>query len=56
MSLVAAAALVPALLYYVNLAVVVYSHSRKLGLEGMRKEDIVPLGRSLKKIYLITPC
>ena len=52
---VAAAALVPALLYYVNLAVVVYSHSRKLGLEGMRKEDIVPLGRSLKKIYLITP-
>lgn len=51
---VAISALVPAILYYIAVFVQVDLEAEKLGLKGMEKEKIPPLGRTLGKNWLIS--
>jgi TRAP transporter 4TM/12TM fusion protein len=52
---IALAAVIPALLFYIACWIHVDLHAIRLGLRGLRKDELPPLFEMLKRIYLFTP-
>lgn len=52
---IAIAAFFPAVLYFIGVFSTVHFRAVRLGLKGMRKDEIPPFFRTLKKIYLMLP-
>ena len=52
---IAIAAIIPAVLYFVSVYFMVDFEAAKLGMRGMRDDEIPKLGRMLRQIYLFIP-
>ncbi len=52
---IALAAVIPALLFYIACWIHVDLHAIRLGLRGMRKDELPPLFEMLKRLYLFAP-
>jgi TRAP transporter 4TM/12TM fusion protein len=52
---IALAAVIPALLFYVACWLHVDFHALRLGLRGLRRDELPPLGRMLTMLYLFSP-
>jgi len=52
---IAVAAIIPAVLYFVSVYFMVDFEAAKLGMRGMRDDEIPKLGRMLKQVYLFVP-
>jgi TRAP transporter 4TM/12TM fusion protein len=52
---IALAAVIPALLFYIACWIHVDLHAIRLGLRGMRKDELPPLFEMLKRLYLFSP-
>ncbi|MEX2104456.1 MAG: TRAP transporter permease, partial [Bacilli bacterium] len=49
------AAALPALLYFVGVWIMTHFEAKRLGLRGLRKDELPPVKEVLKKLYLLTP-
>ncbi len=49
------AAALPALLYFVGIWIMTHYEAKRLGLRGLRKDELPPVKEVLKKLYLLTP-
>ncbi|WP_018688545.1 TRAP transporter permease [Ahrensia kielensis] len=52
---IAIAAIIPAILYYVSIYFMVDFEAAKLGMKGMKKEELPIFGELIKQIYLFIP-
>ncbi len=52
---IALAAIIPAVLYFVSVFFMVDFEAAKLGMRGMREEELPKLGKMLRQIYLFIP-
>lgn len=52
---VALRAILPAVLYFTGIYVAVHLEAKKLGLQGIPKEELPKMGKLIKKIYLLLP-
>lgn len=52
---IALAAVIPALLFYIACWIHVDLHAIRLGLRGLRKDELPPLSEMLKRLYLFSP-
>ena len=52
---IAVAAILPAVLYFVSVFFMVDFEAAKLGMRGMREEELPKLGRMLRQVYLFLP-
>ena len=52
---VAAKAILPAILYFTGIYIAVHLEAKKLGLQGIPKDQLPKMGKLIKKIYLLLP-
>ena len=52
---IAAAAIIPAVLYFVSVYFMVDFEAAKLGMRGMRSDELPKLGRLVRQVYLFVP-
>lgn len=52
---IALAAVIPALLFYIACWIHVDLHAIRLGLRGMRRDELPPLSEMMKRLYLFSP-
>ena len=52
---IALKAILPAVLYFTGIYIAVHLEAKKLGLQGMPRDQLPKAGKLLKKIYLLTP-
>ncbi len=52
---IAIAAIIPAILYFVSVYFMVDFEAAKLGMKGMRQDELPKLGRMMRQIYLFIP-
>ena len=52
---IAVAAIIPAVLYFVSVYFMVDFEAAKLGMRGMREDEIPKFGKMLKQVYLFAP-
>ena len=52
---IAVLAILPALLYFAGIFIAVHLEAKRLGLQGIPKEELPKFGKLVKKIYLLAP-